>query len=105
MLNLNFKDMVTFKIQDFINTNENLSDAGKALYNAVLPYLEGEDKIILDFSGNMGIPTLFLNTSLGDLMDAYGINKIKKAFKYTNIQTTQAERIQKYFADYENILK
>lgn len=95
--------MIIFRIQDFIDKNENLSKAGKELYNAVYPHIGGEDKIILDFSGNMGIPTLFLNTSLGDLMDVFGIEKIKKAFKYINLQNTQAERIQKYFNDYESL--
>lgn len=96
--------MLTFRIQDFIDSNDNLSDAGKALFFAVSPLLNKEDKIILDFSGNMGIPTLFLNTSIGDLIDEFGIDKIKKAFKYINIQPSQAERIQKYFKDYESII-
>ena len=92
--------MKTFIIQDYINSYSNLSLAGKALYNDLLPIIETEPKITLDFKDTGGVASLFLNTSFGDLMDIFGIEKIKKAFKYVNIQNTQIERIRKYFEDY-----
>lgn len=95
--------MKTFSINSYIDKMQNLSSAGKALYNDVFSLIGQPDKIILDFQGTTGIATLFLNTSLGDLMDIFGVEKIKKTFKYTNIQRSQVERIQKYFADYEAV--
>lgn len=95
--------METFYIRDYINEAGDIRAAGMLLYKDVLPFIEKNEKVILDFEGAVGVPTLFLNTSLGDLMDVFGIERVKKAFKFTNVLISQADRIKKYFLDYEAI--
>ena len=47
---------------------------------------------------------MFMNTSFGVLIVAYGIEKTKKLFVFNNITRSQFNRIQKYFDDYQNII-
>ena len=50
------------------------------------------------------VPTVFMNTSFGELIALYGIEKTKKVFLFKSITKAQLQRIRKYFADYENIV-
>ncbi len=45
-----------------------------------------------------------MNTSFGELIALYGIEKTKKVFLFKSITKAQLQRIRKYFADYENIV-
>ena len=61
-------------------------------------------KEAIDMSEIESVPTVFMNTSFGELIALYGIEKTKKVFLFKSITKAQLQRIRKYFADYENIV-
>lgn len=60
--------------------------------------------IIIDMNKVDSVPTNFLNTSIGALIDLYGIEKTKKSLRFSNILKSQVERIRKYFNDYGKLV-
>jgi STAS-like domain of unknown function (DUF4325) len=65
--------------------------------------LKGE-VILIDMSQVESVPTNFLNTFIGALIDLYGIERTKKSLRFSNILKSQVERIRKYFNDYESVV-
>ncbi len=90
-------------IKDYIVKFNDYAKAGDAVFFDSCPLIDTGETIVFDMTGLDGVSTVFLNTSFGHLMDVYGIERVKKSFKFTNILRTQAERIKKYFQDYAEV--
>lgn len=92
---------ITFLIKDYIDSANDMAVAGKAVSDNAKPILDKGDIVIFDMDGLQSVSTVFLNTSFGYLIDEYGLEKVKKSFKFHNILRSQGERIRKYFEDYQ----
>lgn len=79
-------------------------EAGCALFELAKKAIDNNEQVILDMKDVESVPTLFMNTSFGDLILAYGIERTKKLFTFNNITKSQVERIQKYFNDFQNLI-
>lgn len=91
-------------IKDYIERFNDYAKAGDAVFSDSRPLIDAEETIVFDMKGLDAVSTVFLNTSFGHLMDVYGIERVKKSFRFSNILRTQAERIKKYFQDYAEVL-
>lgn len=80
------------------------TEAGYELFNIADKSISSNDIIVIDMEQVTSIPTLLMNTSFGDLIDKYGIETTKKAFRFNNISGPQIQRIRKYFEDYSKIM-
>jgi hypothetical protein len=96
--------MITILLSEILNDND-YANGGVAVYNIAQKAILNNDVIVIDMQNVDSVPTVFMNTSFGELMDNYGADRIKKSFKFRNILKTQVERISKYFSDYESLLK
>lgn len=76
-------------------------EAGTALFPYLVDAINEGERICIDMSGVDSIPTLFMNTSFGEVLQIYGITSFKKLISFAHIQRSQAERIKKYLIDYE----
>ncbi|MBB4036552.1 hypothetical protein GGR21_002458 [Dysgonomonas hofstadii] len=95
--------MQTVILHDLLE-NHNYVQSGNIVFEMAKDAVSRDEIIIIDMTDVESVPTNFLNTSLGALMDMYGVEKTKKSFKFRNILKTQVERIIKYFNDYEALL-
>lgn len=77
-------------------------EGGTVLYGIAEEAINCGNKILLDMKEVDSIPTLFMNTSFGDLIINHGIKETKSLFIFNNITKSQLERIQKYFNDFES---
>lgn len=96
--------MANFMIKEYIDLHQDYANAGRAVFEKALPLIDKGEQIIFDMQGLDGVSTVFLNTSFGQLIDVYGIDRVKRAFKFTNLLRSQAERIKKYFHDYSELI-
>ena len=96
--------MKVIKLIDILNKSD-YPKAGSSVFTMIDDAIISEEVIVLDMVDVISVPTMFMNTSFGATIDKYGVKKLKDTIRFTNITKTQAERIQKYFSDYENILK
>jgi hypothetical protein len=86
--------MYTINLNQLL-TNKSYPDAGSALYNQIRDKLENEDKIILNLKNVDMLPSMFLNMSIGKIIEDFGVDKLKK-ITFTDITQIQAERIRSY---------
>lgn len=70
-------------------------EAGVALYEMILSKLN-EEKIVLDLSDVVSLPSMFLNTSIGRFIDTHGVELLRKKVSFSNITASQASRIKEY---------
>jgi len=96
--------MATILLSEILNDND-YANGGTVVYDIAQSAIANNDIIVIDMQNVDSVPTVFMNTSFGKLMDIFGVDRIKKSFRFKNILKTQVERISKYFSDYESLLK
>lgn len=79
-------------------------DAGDVLFTIIDNSITNSDKVMIDMIDVVSIPTMFMNTSFGEIIDKYGIDLLKKSIGFKNITKVQLERIKKYLSDYETMV-
>lgn len=71
-------------------------DSGNVLYNLISNAIQKRQRICIDMEGVVSLPTLFLNSSIGRIIENYGSDELKKSTTFTNISRAQADRIVDY---------
>jgi len=96
--------MKTIDLKNLLAQNS-YPEAGDFIFNDIKESIIHHEKIILDMSDVLSVPTMFLNTSFGAIIDEFGTEKLKESIKFKNITKSQVERIQKYLIDYNQVIK
>jgi len=97
--------MTTIIISNLLDRHQSYPLAGDEVYNIIDPKMTGEESFIMDMAGVSSVPTVFLNASLGRLIDVYGIANVKSKIGFVNIMRAQLDRIRKYFDDYAEVIE
>ena len=84
--------------------DKSYTDCGYDLFAIAEKAVDAGDIVSLDMQDVLSVPTLFMNTSFGDLIDKYGIEKTKKLFLFKNVNKSLIEKIQSYFDKYQALL-
>lgn len=100
----NKKIMKTILLKSIL-VNRDYPEAGDFIFHDIRNSIIANDKVIIDMSDVLSVPTMFLNTSFGAIIDEFGTEKLKKSIGFKNISKTQVERIQKYLIDYNQVIK
>lgn len=82
-----------------IMLGKSFPDAGGSLYDILTSNLD-KDRIVLDMKGVTVIPSLFLNTSLGRLMNEKGVAVVRQKIAFCNIPASQMAHIREYVRRY-----
>lgn len=91
--------MCTIKLNDVMNGRD-FPDAGKRLYDLIVDNINQCSKITIDLEGISSLPSMFLNVSIGQYMDEYGLDSLKNKISFVKITKAQAERIKEYIDKY-----
>ena len=83
-----------------MSSHANLPDAGVELYKIIVCTISSDDKIVANMEGVTSLPSIFLNVSLGKIIDDYDIETLKKHISFSNITRSQAERLKDYLIRY-----
>jgi len=94
--------MCRIVLKDIISQG-NFPDSGRIFHDMLKSYLDQKRTIVIDMSEVVSLPTLFMNTSFGVIIDECGADILKKNVKFDNIGKSQMFRIQKYFDDYTQV--
>lgn len=76
-----------------------LPEAGTSFYNQLVEILGENDKVVIDMSEVTSLPSIFLNVSIGRIIDVYGMEALKK-LSFTMITKQQALRLKEYIDKY-----
>lgn len=91
--------MCTIKISDLL-VGRNYPDAGRVLYDLMVENKDKYEKIILDMDGVSSLPSMFLNTSIGKMIEDFGTDSVRM-LSFRKITRLQAERIKEYVNRYK----
>lgn len=72
---------------------------GAKLYAALAPYLAAGTLVRLSLRGTSPMSSSFLNSSIGDLIDCYGIAALRGSLKLVDYVPSHAAVIKKYVDD------
>ena len=92
--------MCTIVLKDIIDSTALLPDAGNLFYIQIMNGVESSGKVIVDMTDVTALPSVFLNVSMGRLIDEWGMDKLKKSISFTMITRQQAERLRDYMVKY-----
>jgi len=94
--------MCTIVLKDIMDVEPLLPEAGKMFYTQVIEGIEGSEKVVVDMSSVTALPSVFLNVSIGRLIDEKGKDWLKRNLVFTMITKQQVIRLKEYLAKYES---
>lgn len=92
--------MSRIRIGDIFKENHNLPEAGNILYNNIKKAISSNTKLVIDMEGVSSLPSIFLNVSVGRIIDEQGKDKLKGYTSFVNITKMQALRLKDYLNRY-----
>ena len=94
--------MYTILLKDIMNSSELLPDAGNIFYSRIIQGLDKSEKVVIDMTDVTAMPSIFLNVSIGRIIDEMGMDKVKNSIAFTMITKQQALRLRDYMIKYNN---
>lgn len=92
--------MCTFNMSIVLQQSEDLSVAGNSFYNSIKQAISNNDKLSVNMDGVTSLPSVFLNISLGRIIDEEGKDKLKQYVGFVRITKQQAVRLSDYLQRY-----
>ena len=92
--------MCTVNIREILFSHGNLPDEGTVLYDEIVNAIASGDKVMVDMEGVSSLPSIFLNVSIGKVIDDYDIDTLKRHVSFCKITRKQAERLKDYLLRY-----
>lgn len=92
--------MCIVNVRDILISHANLPDAGAKFYKIIVCAISSGDKVVADMDGVSSLPSIFLNVSLGKIIDEYDMDTLKQHVSFSNITRSQAERLKDYLIRY-----
>lgn len=93
--------MYRILLKDIINSADLLTDAGDVFYGQLVDAISKDEKVVVDMTGVSYLPSVFLNVSIGRILDQYGTGSLKKHMSFAKITKQQADRLTDYIAKYD----
>ena len=94
----NFIDAPTILLDNVVN-GTSTNNAGAKLYAALAPHLAAGTVVRLSLRGVTAMSSSFLNSSIGDLIDSYGIAALRRSLKLVDCVPSHIVIIKKYVDD------
>lgn len=79
-------------------------ESGNDLFKILSEAIRKEEKVCIDMNNVISLPSLFLNSSLGRIIELYGYEKLRQSMAFRNINKSQANRIKEYTEKFNSIL-
>lgn len=93
--------MQALLIKTYLDKYLDYPKAGDTFYRDAKNIIDAGGIVVFDMLDVDGIPTVFLNTSLGHLLDDYGVDKVKQSIRTGNMPRSQVDRMRRYIAIYQ----
>ncbi len=89
-------------LNQIISTSKGATDAGACLYAGLKSQVRDNGKAVIDMTGVTSLSSVFLNVSIGRIIDEYGMEAIKNTISFINITQQQAKRLKEYLERYSS---
>ena len=92
--------MKTIQLKKILDSNALLTQSGEVFYIQLGNALSKNERVIVDMSSTGTLPSVFLNISVGKIIDEFGIDKLKESVSFVSITRQQALRLSDYISKY-----
>lgn len=93
--------MKTIILSDILSSrNDDAISAGTDLYTLIAQQVSTGEKLVVDMTGTTSLSSVFLNVSIGKIIDEFGESVVKNTVSFTNITQQQAKRLSEYLTKY-----
>ena len=82
-----------------LQQSKDYSVAGQYLYKSIKEAIANNDRLSVDMDGVTSLPSVFLNVSLGRIIDEEGKDKLKQYVGFVKITKQQALRLRDYLRE------
>ncbi len=93
--------MCTVILKNILTDSPDLPFAGDIFYKRIMESDTQSQKVIVNMEGVASLPSVFLNVSIGRIIDTHGIQWIKDHLTFTHITKSQAMRLSDYLSRYK----
>lgn len=90
------------RLTDVVSGTSTNAD-GLALFLALNKIIVANNSVSIDLTDATPLSSSFLNSSIGELIDKYGIDKIKQNIFYNNASKSMFNNIKNYYTLLESI--
>lgn len=87
-------------MKDALGAANNLPNAGQIFYDAINNAIQANDNIVVDMTGVSSLPSIFLNVSVGRVIEEQGKEVLRTHVTFVKITKSQAIRLKEYFSRY-----
>lgn len=95
--------MCTIYLKNILAETADLPQAGNIFYDKVMDAESRSEKVIVNMENVTYLPSIFLNVSIGRIIDDFGIQWVKDHLSFTRITKAQALRLSDYLSIYRTI--
>lgn len=95
--------MCTIFLENILSECKDLPAAGDLFYHKVMEAESQSQKVIVNMENVNSLPSIFLNVSIGRMIDSHGIEWLKNHLTFTRITKAQAQRLTDYLSRYKTI--
>lgn len=95
--------MCTILLKNIIDSKPQLQDAGDDFYVRINDCLDMNENVVVDMSDVTSLPSIFLNVSIGRVIDDRGVDVLKRSISFVKITKQQAERLKEYLNRYNSV--
>ena len=92
--------MCTVNMKEVLASHNSLPEAGNTFYNTIVGAIASDEKVVANMEGVSSLPSMFLNVSIGRIIDEYDMDTLKQHVSFSNITRSQAERLKDYLIRY-----
>lgn len=91
--------MCTIVVKDIMK-GKDYPTSGQDLYNLMRVTFSKGEKVVLDMSEVSMLPSMFLNVSIGRLINENSVDFVKENITFRNIRLSDAQRVREYVQRY-----
>lgn len=92
--------MKTIQLKKILDSNTLLTQSGEEFYTQLNDALSKNERVIVDMSSTGILPSIILNISIGQIIDEYGVDILRKSVSFVSITRQQALRLSDYISKY-----
>ncbi|WP_289042270.1 DUF4325 domain-containing protein [uncultured Zobellia sp.] len=93
--------MKTLILRDIVDNSSSV-EQGMVLFNHLKSAYNNGHTIILQVDSDLSLSSSFLNSSVGEFLDAYGFSNFRNTLKFKGSKT-QFQRFNKYIQEYKDL--
>ena len=75
---------------------------GFAVFTIAQQHINDGQKAVFSFHNTSGLSTSFLNSFVAELLDQYGLDKVKQYVGFTGLTKVQANHLKTYISNYKS---